>query len=239
VALAGGCATAPPPPTRLVVHVDRLAAERVQAFEAARIRFVEVLRRAGKSDHRGLYLKVGPSTYYSVLTFGAWADLDKLRQERMRTLGQVPKEVVDVYDRESDQSLVFPHASEVWVEQPALSYLPTGRRLVDAVQVVIEDVKPTAENEYEAIWKQIAAVLAQLKYPVERRTYFSSYGSGRMVSFWMAPSVVVAKTAPTLKQVLTDALGADKATALIERWRACVVGSQELDVEAKPEMTSY
>jgi hypothetical protein len=236
--LAAGCVMTQPSPARLSVHVDRLAPDKVQAFEAARLRFVGVLRQKGKSDRRGLFLKVGDSTYYSVITFGAWRDLDRLRHDRARAEKAVGKEEAAAYHRDSDAALVFPHASEIWVAQPEVSYVPTGRRLPDAVQLVIEDVKPTAEEAYEAAWKQIARALTEAKYPVERRTYFSAYGTGRMLSFWLAPSPAVVKTAPTLQQALTSVLGADKAHALLEAWRAAVQGSQTLDVEAELEMSS-
>jgi hypothetical protein len=97
-------------------------------------------------------------------------------------------------------------------------------------------VRPTAD--YEAAWKPIAAALAQAKYPLERRTYFAGYGSGRMLSFWLAPSAAVVKAAPTLQQALTGVVGEERAKALLAAWRACVLSSQTLDVEARPEMSS-
>ena len=194
------------------------------------------LRDQHKSDRRGLYLKIGTNTYYSVVTFGRWRELDQVGAARRKTTAQMGAAATE-YDRLCDDTLVFPHTSEIWSEELALSYLPTGRRLTDAVQLVIEDVKPTAD--YEAAWKPIAAALAQAKYPVERRSYFSSYGTGRVLSFWLAPSAAVKKAAPTVAQALESVLGAERAQMLIDAWRACVSSSQTLAVEPKPEMTSY
>jgi len=232
---AAGCVTTQPPPNRLLVHVDTLDKDKVQQFEEARVRFVTVLRTRHKTDRRGLYLKIGTNTYWSVTSFARWREIEQIGDERAKVTRALAAESKE-YDRLCDETLVFPHASEVWREEPALSYVPTGRRLTDAVQVVIEDVKPTAD--YEAAWQPIAAALAQAKYPLERRTYFSSYGTGRMLSFWMAPSVAVLKGAPTLEQALVGVVGEEKGRALLEAWRACVLASQTLDVEAKPEMTS-
>ncbi len=232
--VAAGCASTQPPATRLVVHVDTLDPQKVQQFESARVRWVTRLRATHKSDRRGLYIKIGANTYYSVVAFARWRELEAIGDERTRTVSALPAESQE-YDRLCDEALVFPHGSEIWREEPALSYLPTGRRLTDAVQVVIEDVRPTAD--YEAAWKPIAAALAQAKYPVERRTYFSSYGSGRTISFWLAPSAAVVKTAPTLQQALTGVVGETQARALLDAWRACVLSSQTLEVEPKPEMS--
>lgn len=233
---AAGCASTQPPPNRLLVHVDTVDPPKLQQFENARAHFVALLRDQRKSDRRGLYLKIGENTFYSVVTFGRWRELDAIGAERRKTNAQMGAAAAE-YDRLSDDALVFPHASEIWSEEPALSYLPTGRRLTDAVELTIEDVKPTAD--YEAAWKPIAAALAQAKYPVERRSYFSSYGSGRVLSFWLAPSRAVRDTAPTIEQVLESVVGAERAKALVAAWRACVLQSQTFDVEAKPEMTSY
>ena len=143
---AAGCASTLLPPTCLLVHVDTLDLHKVQQFEAARVRWVALLRAAHKSDQRGLYLKIDGNTYYSVVSFDRWRDLDALGAERQETVAELAGAARE-YDRLCDDSLVFPHANEIWREVPALSYVPSGRRLTDALQVVIEDVKPTADYE--------------------------------------------------------------------------------------------
>ena len=234
-ALAAGCATTTPPPVRLAVHVDTIDPSRLAQYESARVRWVAALRARHESDRRGLYLKIGTHTYYSVVTFGRWRELDEIGAQRRKTTARMGA-AADEYGRLCDETLVYPHTSEIWSEEPALSYLPTGRRLTDAVELVIEDIKPTAD--YEAAWKPIAAALAQARYPVERRSYFSAYGSGRVLSFWLAPSRAVLEAAPTLPQALASVVGAERAEALLAAWRACVLGTEQLAVEPKPEMTS-
>ncbi|MGZ3441823.1 MAG: hypothetical protein ACXVDD_20020 [Polyangia bacterium] len=235
VAATAGCATTTAAPsTRLLMHVDTIDPPKLQQFEEARVRWVALLRTQHRSDRRGLYLKIGANTYYSLVSFARWRELETIGGERQKTVDALAKEAAE-YERLCHEGLVFPHASEIWSEAPELSYVPTGRRLTDAVQVVIEDVRPTAE--YEAAWKPIAMALLRAKYPVERRTFHSSYGSGRMLAFWLASSVAVLKAAPTLQQALTSVVGDEKAKALLDAWRACIVGSQTLDVEPKPEMS--
>jgi hypothetical protein len=232
---AAGCVTTQPPPHRLFVHVDTLDPDKLQQYEQVRVQYVSVLRARHTSDRRGLFLKIGTNTYWSVMSFGRWRELEQIGDERAKVTRALASESKE-YSRLCDETLVFPHASEIWGEEPALSYVPTGRRLQDAVQVVIEDVKPTAD--YEAAWQPIAAALAQAKYPLERRTYFSSYGTGRVLSFWMAPSVAVLKAAPTVEQAVASVVGAERAKALVAAWRACVLATQTLDVEPKLEMSS-
>jgi hypothetical protein len=239
--LAVGCATMAstkqPPPERLLVHIDTLAPDKLQQFADARRRWVAELRRRGLSDRRGDYLQIGERTFYSVERLGPWRDLDRLGGERrrvMRKMGALGTE----YDRVSDEALVFPHASEIWVEQPELGYLPSGRPLTEALQLVIEDVDPNAYADYEAAWRPIAAALAAAHYPVERRTYFAAYGSGRICSFWLAPSRTVIATAPPIEQLLATQLGTTRAAELMRAWRAALLHVQTLDVAVDPALSS-
>jgi len=49
----------------------------------------------------------------------------------------------------------------------------------------------------------------------------------------------VLRAAPTVAQALESVVGAERAGALMSAWRACVLSSQTLAVEPKPEMTSF
>lgn len=227
--------TKQPPPERLLVHIDTLAPDKLLEFADARRRWVAELRRRGLSDRRGDYLQIGERTFYSVERLGPWRDLDRLsaqRQRVMRKMGALGTE----YDRKSDEALVFPHTSEVWVEQPELGYLPSGRPLTDALQLVIEDVEPNAD--YEAAWRPIVAALRAARYPIERRTYFAAYGSGRVCSFWLAPSRAVLATAPPIEQLLAAQLGTTRAAELMRAWRAVVLRVQTLDVAVDLALSS-
>jgi hypothetical protein len=233
-ALACGCAPVPPS-VRLAVHVDTLAPDKMTQYEAARLRYAAELCARGLDDRRGLFLKVGDRTYYSVVTFLGWRELEQINADTKRVdeqMGWAAKR----YYQDSDDSLIFPHGNEIWRERPSLSYAPTGRPLGEALSVVIEDVDP--QKDYEAAWKPIAAALASARYPIERRTFFSAYGSGRYLSFWLASSRALLQTAPTLEQALVTALGEERATALLREWRGMVLRAQTLDVAVSPEMTS-
>lgn len=227
-------ASAPASITRFVVHVDTLAPEKVQEFEAARARFVKALEARGTADHRGLYLRIGASTYWSVVPFSSWADLEVLGDQR-RAAQKKMTGIVEEYDRASDESLVFPHKNEIWSERLDLSYLPTNRPLYRAVRVDIEDLRPTAD--YEAAWKPIAEALAKIRYPLERRTFFSSYGTGRMLSFWLAAPGDTGDAAP-LDRALASAVGEARAAELFAALRACVVTTESHAVKVPLEMAS-
>jgi hypothetical protein len=225
---------AAPAVVRYSVHVDTLDRAKVAQFEEARVRFVKDLATRNISDHRGLYLRVGESTYWSVMRFDTWTELDALSNRR-RQAQQAMKGIVEEYDRLSDESLVFPHKNEIWTERLDLSYLPTGRELHQAVRVDIEDVRPMAD--YEAAWKPIAEALAEARYPLERRTFFSGYGTGRMLSFWLEAAGESTDIMP-LDRALTLALGDAKAAELLAGLRACVIATETHEVKVPLAMAS-
>ena len=232
---AVGCVTAQPPPSRLLVHVDTIIPDKLQQYADARRNWVAALRSRGLSDRRGDYLQIGEHTFYSVEPFGRWRELEQLTDHRRRVndkMGPATRE----YTRLCDDTLDFPHASEIWSEEPTLSYVPSGRPLSDALQVVVEDVAPRAD--YAAAWKPIADALTAARYPIERRTFFANYGSGRYWSFWLASSRAVIATAPPIEQVLATQLGTTRAAELMRAWRAAIVRVQTLEVAVDPAMTA-
>jgi len=172
----------PSGPNRLIVHVDNVRPDKAEQFEAARVKFVGDLRQRGVDDRRGHYFKIGDTRFYSVVSFRTFAELDALG--RARTAAQeVMKGTIEEYDRLADEGLVFPHGNELWTERVDLSHVPTGRPLEAAVELVVEEIDPTCD--YAAAWKPVAERLAATKYPYERRAFSSSYGTGRMMVFWL------------------------------------------------------
>jgi hypothetical protein len=169
-------------PNRLIVHVDNVRPDKVAQFEAARVRFVQDLRVRGVDDRRGHYFKIGETRFYSVVPFRTFTELDALGAARSAAQEKMTG-VIEEYDRLADEGLVFPHHNELWTERADLSWVPTGRPLADAVELVVEEVDPTCD--YAEAWKVSAAKLAEAKYPFERRAFSSSYGSGKVLVFWL------------------------------------------------------
>jgi len=216
-----------------VVHVDNLEPSKVAQFEMARTNFVGELEKRGVDDRRGLYLKVGETRFYSIVPFESFTALDVLAGARSRAQALM-KGTIEEYDRLSDEALVFPHGNEIWSERADLSYLLEGRSLEAAVELVTEDVAPMCD--YSAAWSPIAAALASIKHPIERRTFFSGYGTGRTLTFWLAPSLEALRQHP-LEAALDKAVGNARAEELLRSLRACVVRSEVKPVRFMREMT--
>jgi hypothetical protein len=241
----GGCATvhasAPEKPRRLAVHIDTIDPGSLQRFVDARLKYVGYLREHGASDLRGTYLQIGEHTFYLVYYFQGWGDLTRHGEEQARRLKNVDEKVEQEYHRDCDESLVFPHLNELWSERKELELgAPSPTALIDAEvgELVIESVKPTMEDQYSDTWPIIKAALEQAKYPLARVTYWANYGSGRMMSFWLAPSQAVLKAAPPLAQALAVAVGEERAAELLQKWRECVVATETHPVTVRHDMAS-
>jgi hypothetical protein len=238
----GGCATVKAPaPARLSVHIDTIDPASMQRFVDARLRWVAYLRGRGASDLRGTYLQIGEHTFYSVFTFHKLTDLVRHGRDQLRRLEHVDAKMGQEYDRDSDESLVFPHTSELWTERSELAFgVPSPTALIDAnaAELVMESVKPTMQNQYWDIWPQIKTALEQVKYPLTRVTYLASIGSGKLMTFWLAPSEAVLKAAPPLAQALAVSIGEERAAQLLEKWRACVVATETHRVTVRHDMAS-
>ena len=124
------------------VHVDNVDADRVPAFEDARLGWKKALRPDGVllGDGRPLFWCArGDSvqTYFTFFPFRSWADLDT-RSEMAKHNAVVGETAVAAYDA-GDASLVPPHCSQIWrrrdsadIAWPATSSLtelsaPVGR----------------------------------------------------------------------------------------------------------------
>jgi hypothetical protein len=238
-----GCATTARPagPPRMAVHQDTLDPALVTTFVDARIKWVQQLRAVGDSDLRGTYVQIGDHTFWSMYRFADWPDLSKHRAEAERRLKDVSQKDSDDYDRDSDRSLVFPHKSEIWVEKPELEYgAPKPDALIDAnvAELVVENVRPTMSKQYWDAWPPIAKALESVKYPLQRVTYHSFYGTGQIYSFWIAPSETILKSAPPIGQALAVAVGAMKAGEMLQKWRDCVLATETHPVTVRHDMAS-
>jgi hypothetical protein len=202
--LLGGCAAAGPASfrdTRLrAVHLDTLAPARHDEFIAARQQWLAALKAEGRPpDGRGLFLELSDHRVWSLRPLRSMADLDHPREpgdpERLKAARKT-------YDERSDAALLPPHGNEVWVREPELDYPGADPSLDEltagASLVVVEQLLPSPPHgdDYEAAWAQMKAALQAKRYPLRRISYWSRYGSGKLITFWLARSEEELKAAP-------------------------------------------
>ena len=240
-------ATAPLPTTPraayVTVHVDTLAPEHRAEFEAARREWVALLRGAHATDLRGTFYEVADVGFMTMRPLAKFADLDARGAERKRAVAAVPAEAMQRYDTRSDAVLAFPHHSEIWERDDDLAYAPPAgaldERTAGAIEMIVEDIKAdsASESEYEATWREIRAALEAAHYPLTRITYETVFGSGRVVTLWLAPSPAALATT-SVEAALRTQLGDEKSAALLERYNAVVLHREQHQVIRRDDLSS-
>jgi hypothetical protein len=208
------------PPAYRAVHIDTLAPDKVERFVAARRAWVAELARDHANDGRGVFVQVGDHTMYTIRAFATFADFDTRGEAIERSMANVPEAASDAYDAGADSSLVFPHTSEVWQVDPALSYAPASGAVTEATaavgRIVLDDVRPdpTSGDRYWGAVGDEDAALAEAHYPLTRLGFRTTFGAGHVITLWLAPSQAVLDGAPSVEQAVASVRGAERAAAI-------------------------
>jgi hypothetical protein len=242
---AFGCAGAVRPeaaPARYrSAHFDTLAPGHFEAFAEARLRYLEALRAARASDGRGRFFAVDGATFLTLRPLARFAELD---QPRGHDLERLPPAAHEAYDRDSDVHLAFPHHSEIWRRDDDLSYRPARGALEEAdaafIRMEVEEVRADSASEaaYDEVWKTTRRALEAANYPLTKIAFPTVFGSGRVTSFWLAPSRAALEAAPPVDAVLAAQLGGPAAEALARRRDALVLRREAHLLQPRPDLTS-
>jgi len=239
-------AGAPVEPDRIAaqytVHFDHVRPDKVAQFEGARREFLGVLAEHRTHDERGTFLQSGSSTFLTLRGFDAYTDLDGRGPARARALQDVPREVIQRYDDQSDSALAPPHHTEVWVHLENLDYrapgpalspftAPVSRMLTHVLQPALGD------HRCDEAWPRVQSALVAARYPLSRFAFYSSIGSGNIISFWVAPSRAVLESAPSVSDAVAEILGREKAAEWLACMAANVIRTESSDVVPRPDLT--
>ena len=223
------------------VHVDTLDPKLQSVFEEARREWLKVLMLHHTTDGRGYFLQRSGSTFLTLRSFNSFAEYDALRAFRAAVgerIGQDGERAGRQYDR-GDVALVSPHNSEVWSrlddldfpgEPPVLNEYTAGY-----LQMVLEQV---TSDDYASVWKEVRAALSAVHYPLGRVSFFSSLGSGKHITFWLARSRAAFVGAGKPEQAVAKSLGAVRAASLFARLKAACSAVQVEEVIPRPELAS-
>lgn len=223
------------------VHIDTLNARLEGVFEDARRGWLKVLAVHHTTDGRGFFLQRVGSTFLTLRSFNSFSEYDALRAFRAgvgERIGPDGEKAGQAYDR-GDVALIAPHNSEVWSRVEDLDYQTAGERLNEYtagfLQMVTEQV---SSDQYEEAWKEVRAALSRVQYPVGRTTFFSSLGSGKHVSFWLATSREAFQKAGSPEQAVARSVGAEKAAAMFAKLRAACSEVSVEDVLPRRDLSS-
>jgi hypothetical protein len=229
-------------PLRLA-HIDNIAPQKFEQFEQARLEWLRAESEAAVADRRGLFLQVGKTRFITLRPIGSLGDLDRSRPSSKESPAVVAARAR--YDRLSDEALVAPHASEIWEHEDEVDYPGLDPRLMErtaaASIMVVEQLHPTPEHgggDYVEAWNDLKKALTEGRYPLRRVTYRARFGSGAVISLWLAHSREEILSAPTLEAAAASVVGAEKAREIMRRIEECLAGSERLDVAHRRDLSS-
>jgi len=222
---------------RRLVHLDHVDPAKVTQFEDARRQLLAAYAANGLREGTTTVLETkdedGRPEFLSLRPFGAYAEIDKLN-DAAATRGAALGKELDRLDALTHATLVPPHANAIWLLRPDLSYVPAGapnEADANAARITFEEVAPTASDEYEAAVKEVTAGMARAKSPLARVAFTSSYGTGELVTLWLARSAADCATLDS------GSAPADLASAL-EKERSKTVKSATRVAFVRRELSS-
>ena len=231
------------PAKYVAVHVDHLQAGKLQSFADARRVWLDVLSRHATTDGRGLFLQTGDSGFLSLRPLATIGDLDRQASLSRAALASVDPLDLRKYDGASDALLAPPHRNEIWRYDEDLSFGTADP--IEAFtaaawgKMTVEEIDPTPAGEaYDKAWKEIREALVAQSYPLVRVSYWSRYGSGDLVSFWLAKSQRQFLETASVEATVATALGAEAADALFVRLKKTVLASDSIDVIPRLDLSS-
>jgi hypothetical protein len=231
------------PAAYAVIHVDHLRPGALKPFVQARRRWLDVLSRRETTDGRGLFVQTGDSGFLSVRPVSSLGEVDRQASLVDGALSRVDPLDRRGYDDASDALLVPPHRSEIWRFDQGLSYgtLDPVASLTGAAwgKMTVEEIDPTpAGRAYEEAWQEVHAALVAQSYPLVRVSYWSRYGTGNLVSFWLAQSQRAFLETMPVEAAVAAAIGQEAADAVFARMRATVLASDSIDVIPRVDLSS-
>ncbi len=227
----------------MAIHIDHLQDGALKPFAEARRRWLSVLARKGTTDGRGLFIQTGDSGFLSLRPLRTLGDLDRLHALATAALVSVDPADQRSYDSASDALLAPPHRNEIWRYDPDFSFGATDPTAALSAaawgKMTVEEIDPTpAGEEYLKAWREERAALAAAEYPLVRVSYWSRYGTGNLVTFWLSKSQAQFLRVKSVEVTVAATLGEDAAQALFARQRKVVLASDSVDVIPRLDLSS-
>ena len=124
-----------------------------------------------------------------------------------RALGKVDKAAFDRYETASDSSVVPPHSNEIRVFEDTVSYRSADPFTTTAPQAT--DTWSSSSSDFTPRGRALRGSpedhppsLGRANYPLSRVTFTSVYGTGKLLSFWLAANRDEYMRAPPVEEAV-------------------------------------
>ena len=214
-------------PHYTVIAFEKIDPSGFLAYEQAARSWVDTF--AGADGDLQWFTSFGPNyTYGYLMTIHSYADLDGLEAQFGAVLAAQPAE------KQAELMAGVPHVERRWrellKERPDLSYLPSQPSgAPGVVHVLSVSVKPEREQQFEALLKKVAAAYAKAEHPHSFQIHKVEFGEGSYVVVNTGETKAELYGRPDAPEILTGAVGAEQAQALLTEWLDCVSGFEISD----------
>jgi len=221
----------------LLVHFDQISPEGSHAFEANAKDWGKAFSEAGLGSEHSWDAYSSDFTYAWVLEMPDWAYMNGNAARQAAIAEAVGKETMAALI--AGGSAAVSHYNEIWKFEPSLSYFaddfsPDG---MTAINVGIHYVKPTMEEDYKSVVKDVVAALAKIGAPMHFFGHSIAAGQGSYAYVSYGENRAALHSGPEIGALLAQAEGPEGAQTLFERWTACITNVEERDWQVRPDLS--
>ncbi len=218
------------PAPYVTIHYDRIDPAKMREFEANSRQWVAVFggAQAGPEFTWRAYQSGYSYAWVSDMPNYAFLDGNEERQKKAdEMLGEGKLEELNA----GGAVAVAEHHNEIWKHEPELTYQPAGFSPVGmgAINVAVVDVRPAMGKQYRELVKEAIAALKTIAAPVNFIGYSIPFGDGSYSYVSWAKDRAALHSGPEMAPLLTQAVGAEKAAEMYQRYRDCVADGEERD----------
>jgi len=224
-------------PAYIMVHYDEVMPAGSEAFEANSAMWVEAFTAAGLGAEHGWDAYSSDFTYAWVSPMPNWAFLDSA-EARFAEVGEAVGEE-KMAELLSGGAHTTTHYSEVWKSEPELSYMqegfdPSGMK---AANVGVHWVKPSANDEYRAMVKDLVAAVGKVETDINFMAFSVAMGDGSFAFVSWGEDRAALHAGRGMGPVLTEALGPEGAQDIFQRWVDSVVKVDDRDWGVRADLS--
>ncbi len=222
----------------ITVHYDVVHPEHSAAYEANGKSWVETFKEAGIDGEYGWDGYNADFTYAWVSDMPNWAYMDGNEARQEAIVEAIGEEEFGALMAGANEA-VASHYTEVWKYEPEHSYFaedfnPAG---MAAVNVGVQHVKPGMDEEFRAVLNEVVAALKKVDAPIHFLSYQVAFGEGSYGFVSWGENRSALHSGPQIGALLGEALGAEGAQALFERWVGCITSVSDKDWRVRSDLS--
>ncbi|MGB5881666.1 MAG: hypothetical protein WBH85_16690 [Thermoanaerobaculia bacterium] len=221
----------------MIVHIDDIEPSMQQEYEKINEKWVEAFKGAEMGPEFSWYSSNSGFTYVWVSPMKDYAFLDG-EDARFKAMGEALGEEKMAELMEGSNSIKSHHTNIVKF-MSELTYEPANpaSKTPGIYRLTSHMVKPDMTEQFETLVKEVVAAFKKVDSPVGFSAYQTQYGTGSYVVTTMADDADQLNGFPGTGEVLTKALGEERAEQMFQEWRNCITDYETEEFEIRRDLS--